>query len=220
MSAIERSSTFPSGSIVNGAEVENEFNSIFNAWNNHNSGVSIWTSLKAALLTMSGNIVMATNKITGLGAATAAGDAVQFEQLFLWQAPVTAIYATETTTTGATYTDSGLAASITPGISSRRIEVLVSVPCQCNASAESDNQMYVNIVRGSTQILETRVGTAFSGAVTQNWLGHVSLSIIDSPATTSSTTYKVQFKRVSAGTGSARIQANNATSTIILKEYT
>lgn len=37
-------------------------------------------SIELGALTMSGNIVMATNKITGLGAATASGDALSYGQ--------------------------------------------------------------------------------------------------------------------------------------------
>ena len=46
------------------------------------------------------------------------------------------------------------------------------------------------------------------------------MSYLDSPATTSATTYKVQFK-LSAGAGGnqiSRVQADNSDSTIILME--
>lgn len=47
MSAIARSYTFTDGTDAYGSQVEIEFNTVYNAWNNIDSGVSSWTVLKA-----------------------------------------------------------------------------------------------------------------------------------------------------------------------------
>lgn len=43
MSAVARAYTFTDGTDAYGSQVENEFTSIFNAWNNHDAGTSKWT---------------------------------------------------------------------------------------------------------------------------------------------------------------------------------
>jgi len=48
MSAIARTYTFTDGTDAYGSQVEVEFNTIYNAWNNHDSGISSWTTPKAS----------------------------------------------------------------------------------------------------------------------------------------------------------------------------
>lgn len=47
MSAVARAYTFTDGTDAYGSQVENEFTSIFNAWNNHDAGTSKWTVVSA-----------------------------------------------------------------------------------------------------------------------------------------------------------------------------
>lgn len=178
----------------------------------------------SSALTMSGaNIVMGTNKVTGLAAATANGDAVRFEQLKIIQI-VNASTSTEVTDTSGTYTDTGLTASITPTSSSNRVMVLVSQSYKSTIAATKTAAIgAIKALRGATNISEN--DRAFGNTVTVSGFGTsfgiFSFAFIDSPATTSATTYKTQFKLSGGGDGSVGVQPSggvNAPSYIILME--
>jgi len=47
MSAVARAYTFTDGTDAYGSQVENEFTTIYNAWNNHDAGTSKWTVLSS-----------------------------------------------------------------------------------------------------------------------------------------------------------------------------
>jgi hypothetical protein len=118
---------------------------------------------------------------------------------------------TTTNTTTSTYIDSGLTASITPSSSTSKI--LVTAYCGQVVKTASDCQMNLQILRGSTGIfLAAALNNNFAVAEASN----PTLVYLDSPATTSSTTYKVQFSdRDSQGTVSFNV---NGTATITLME--
>jgi len=102
------------------------------------------------------------------------------------------VYGSTTTQVEASYssaTDLGLSASITPTSSSSKILVLVSA----NGLGTRNNATYWDgyLIRGSTNI------GAFCNYMTSYTGGQItfsagSLCVLDSPATTSSTTYKLQ----------------------------
>ena len=93
---------------------------------------------------------------------------------------------TQTSTGSGTYSDAGLSASITPKSTSSKVLVFA----QLNWYNSSTNKVNFNLVRGSTQINETNP----LGGDANNLDGGHFLTVLDSPATTSATTYKVQFK--------------------------
>jgi hypothetical protein len=121
-------------------------------------------------------------------------------------------------TTSTTYVDiSGLSVSITPRSASNKILVIVTLGHTSNSTG---NATYYNLLRGSTTILQHNSGSggtfnaaAFTSAEGGygNSRNHEGQSIFytDSPATTSSTTYKVQMK-VSGDTGYINRWALNA----------
>jgi hypothetical protein len=133
---------------------------------------------------------------------------------------------TQVTTAGTTFTDTGVTATITPSVNTHRIKVTVSIPWACFSTvgnAETDNEIKFNIVRTATSLIECNPtgGAGFAVAITQNAYGTWSYSYIDSPATTSATTYKAQFARTTAATSTARVMYNGVvtqTGTIILEE--
>jgi len=106
-------------------------------------------------------------------------------------------YNTNGSTTSTSYVDTGLNASITPSSSSSKVLVLVSQSAFA-AGASQGQATLLNIVRGSTQIWET-LDQAFQtydqGGSGVEIGGYASMHYLDSPATTSSTTYKTQIKR-------------------------
>jgi hypothetical protein len=123
-----------------------------------------------------------------------------------------------------TYTDTGLTASITPTSSSSKILVLISQELQVERASTSPVQANMKLLRGSTTILEnTGVlgGIAGTGSFSvTNWKSTICLSYLDSPATTSSTTYKTQGRPNAAEASySVTFQVDSTnTSTITLLE--
>ena len=108
------------------------------------------------------------------------------------------------TTTSTSYTDiTGLSVSITPKFSTSKILVFYSVQCQ---GVNTVNLGGLNLVRGSTNILlSDAAGSRIQAsnivpALTAEGTPVLSNSYLDSPSTTSSTTYKMQIRTGGAGT--------------------
>jgi hypothetical protein len=126
-----------------------------------------------------------------------------------------------TTSTNATWTDvTNFTASITPISSSSKVLVMISAQWELyKAGAEVTGAF--KIVRGSTDIfLENNNSQGFEAATNGGrtymdgrWNG----VYLDSPATTSSTTYKLQFRLATNGQITVNSQTNN-TGTVILME--
>jgi hypothetical protein len=187
--------------------------------------VSLINKLSLSGGTMSGNIAMGSNKVTGLAAASANGDAVRYEQLNVGKILqiVTASTNTQATSTSSSFADTNLTATITPTSNTSKIHVLVSQSISVTGSANSvDGRL--RLLRGSTNITPGTsdyrpIGINDPGAYEDDQ--QFAADVIDSPATTSATTYKTQFAR-GAGGGTLLVQrTNNATngvSTITLIE--
>ena len=127
--------------------------------------------------------------------------------------------ATSVDITTTSYTDIGLSASITPSSASNKILILVNVSADGVKQSNLIFDTFTNIVRNSTQVFQKCSG--FAGATvsaTGFWYMPVnpSMNYLDSPNTTSATTYKVQAKL--NDTGTLRTQINNGNSSIILME--
>jgi hypothetical protein len=148
---------------------------------------------------------------TGLKWATPAGGGGKVLQV------VNATYNTEVDSTSNSYVDTGLTASITPSAATSKILVLISQGylIRHTTSAELVGQM--NIVRGATQLQQSTFGirASASGAELNN-VAVWSYSYLDSPSTTSSTTYKTQVKN-QAAVGLMR-SSNNGLASITLME--
>jgi len=105
-------------------------------------------------------------------------------------------YNTQTDITSQSYTDSGLSVTITPKSSSSKIYVITNLHTFINGVGI----IGVKIVRGSTSILETQGASGYA----DNSSDIVSMTKLDSPATTSAITYKVQVNHYAAS-GTLRI---------------
>lgn len=133
---------------------------------------------------------------------------------------VQATTSTESTNTSASYADTGLSASITPTSTSSKILVLCSVSANMGTGGDIYMASFFNIVRGSTQITEygNRIRSGAGGSSHESGAS-ISLQYLDSPSTTSATTYKVQHKvEVSGNSRSTVAQFNSKASNIILME--
>ena len=120
-----------------------------------------------------------------------------------------------TTITATSPTSLGLTATITPKFSTSKILVLVNQNGVGKDGAATFEK--INLLRSST-VLATMVsqgGQTNSTAV--NYQYSSSICYLDSPATTSATTYKTQISNVQA-TGAVYAQIGSAVSTITLME--
>ena len=108
---------------------------------------------------------------------------------------VTGTKTSETQTTSTSLVDTGLSVTITPQFNTSKIFISVSNLGICYATDYSIHKL----LRGSTVICGDHAYNNNS-----NWMPiNFAMSILDSPATTSATTYKTQI-RVSNGSGDLR----------------
>lgn len=131
---------------------------------------------------------------------------------------VQSVYSTDTTITSTSYTDTGLSATITPSAATSKVLAIVSLS---HTTDEVGSLVYAlaqsNLVRTSTQIYEATTILNYIPGSNGVGLGtNSSYSYLDSPSTTSATTYKVQSKCVT-GTQSI-ISDGNTDSSLILME--
>ena len=154
---------------------------------------------------------------TGLRWATPGGGAIVQVK--------SATYSTSTATTSTTYADTGLSLSITPTSASNKILVMISQQLDLSSLGAEVGTKY-QLLRGATSIYSNtlfnyRYIDSLGGGVTQSTVFVGDLKYMDSPATTSATTYKTQFAlAVSGGTHTNTAQSASRTSTIILMEVT
>tara|TARA_Y100001963_G_scaffold153154_1_gene239376 strand:+ start:490 stop:1011 length:522 start_codon:yes stop_codon:yes gene_type:complete len=134
-------------------------------------------------------------------------------------------------TSSATMVDCGLSVTITPTRSDSKVLVQVSLGSLANNQALK--RAFMNIVRGSTNVItgdaatgdEVTAALCTRSADSDHAQVPVSFMALDSPATTSAITYKVQLSRGGDsgtvylnGSAGADAYAGNAASTIIVME--
>jgi hypothetical protein len=154
----------------------------------------------------------------------------------VWAAPagggkvLQVIYAsttTETTVATTTYTDTTLSATITP--SSATSKVLVLFTQQALSYQDSANPSpigrSIRLLRGSTVVLNPdtntngRAAAYISVNTATHFLGTTTYSYLDSPSTTSATTYKTQGRPLSTAANQVAIfQEGSVVSNMILME--
>ena len=129
---------------------------------------------------------------------------------------VSASTSTAVTNATTTYADTGLTATITPKFSNSKILVIVTHPQCTKLSTSANNSIDMKLVRGSTQIAYLSDVLGYTGTGIEFYFS-TSVSYLDSPATTSATTYKTQFKNL-VNVSYVAVQINSTTSTITLME--
>jgi hypothetical protein len=102
-------------------------------------------------------------------------------------------YATEVSSSSSTLADTGLTATITPTSATSTILIIVSQNGVLKTVQDSLNRVRIELLRGSTSIFKMGDSTGFTNSAVVNQIGTVSGTYVDSPATTSATTYKTQF---------------------------
>ena len=116
-------------------------------------------------------------------------------------------FSSEATENGSSFVDTGLSLAITPKYSTSKVLVLVH-----QMAKALDGAGRMNVLRGSTSLEEQYFGESEGG----DWYGPINVILLDSPATTSATTYKTQMR--TNGAGSVGINSPVAGSTMTLME--
>ena len=134
---------------------------------------------------------------------------------------VSGTYSTSTTINTTTFTDTGLSLSITPTASTSKILVFC-VQSIYVARSGAGNGAALQLLRDATVVNAQAASSqslymSAAGVASMEIMGMIPLTYLDSPATTSSTTYKIQA-RLNTTANSGEMNANNGISTITLLE--
>ena len=139
---------------------------------------------------------------TGLKWATPAGGGKVLQVVF-------ASYSTRVDSSTSTFADSGLTATITPTSNTSKVLVIFS---QGGVVKVTNNAwLGLRLLRGASVIQSVTHIAGKTGTTTENNIGSVSNTYLDSPATTSATTYKTQFN---SGNNNAAVSVQNDDATV------
>lgn len=202
------------------------------------SGTVTITNSMATEITAKGDLIVGTGNATfdnlpvGTNGYTLVADSSETTGL-KWAAPaggkvlqvVSTTVSGSRSTTSTSYADvSGATASITPSSASSKILVIANCPGAFASNPSGGGTCYglINTVRTSTQINESLSGWYISGGSGGQAIGDlysgVTMITLDEPATTSSTTYKLQHKIPTSGCTFYTSDSSNRKITIILAE--
>jgi hypothetical protein len=137
---------------------------------------------------------------------------------------VQATTSTTVTSSSGTAADTGLSATITPQATSSKILVVVNQSGCSKSSASGFNAMNLTLLRGSTKVMDIASFVGYNGNAGGQYLnmGTIANMYLDSPNTTSATTYKTQFFQPNGNFADIKVQDNiggtTSTSSITLME--
>ena len=157
---------------------------------------------------------------TNLPIASVAGDVLTAEYVndlrgaFRVLQVVSAVTTTTVNTSSTSFVDAGLSATITPSSATNKVLCVTFNAC-AKTSGNADNAVKLQVLRGATVINSYTFGLLTSTAI--NNVGSLDMIVLDSPATTSSTTYKVQVANQVAQS-LVQYSSNSTQSTMILME--
>jgi hypothetical protein len=140
-----------------------------------------------------------------LAAATKTGSVLQV---------VTGTATAQASSNSTTHANTNLSAVITPSSASSKILVTVT---QNGVAKIMNTSVDLNLVRDSTIISAFARSVGYTGTTTWGYAGTVGVTYLDSPATTSATTYKTTFAS-SSGIDTAYVNAFGSISYITLQE--
>jgi hypothetical protein len=129
---------------------------------------------------------------------------------------------TQDSTSSTTFSDTSITATITPSATSSKVLILMNTFCAKTAGS-ADNRLLMRLLRGATDLSSGLAYGSFTAdygffqASATRFYGTLAYNYLDSPSTTSATTYKIQLKNGSA-TAEVQTSAGNAPSTMTLLE--
>jgi hypothetical protein len=131
---------------------------------------------------------------------------------------VAASYTSTVSTTSSTFVDTGLSLAITPKYATSKILVFVT---QCGIEknvGNTQNCIDIGLFRSATQLASTGFYGLYTNTTLALTVPSATLFYLDSPATTSSTTYKTQFRNPLAASAVYVNSGGSPASTIVLME--
>jgi hypothetical protein len=187
-------------------------------------------AIPKSTVTTAGDVIYATGSaaVTRLGIGTA-GQVLAVNSGATapeWKTPATggkvlqvvaATHSTLAFTSSTSYSDTGLTATITPTLASSKIAVFINLGSLAKESSggNTGGAVQTKAFRGATEI--GFIESGFTGDTSRQDFGSISYAILDTPATTSATTYKAQYASLVSGQ-QVRVQAGSSVSTIMLME--
>ena len=170
--------------------------------------------------TATGNLQMGNNKIVNVANGSDSGDAVNYGQLVAIAGGAGKVIQAVVGTSGAAYTTStsyvttGMSVSITPTSATSKILILThAMMWQTNAYANCNS--YTALFRNGANLVSGADWTITAG---QPQYSAIAITHLDSPATTSATTYAVYFRNDSGG--NAAFNSGGNSGSIIALEIT
>lgn len=159
---------------------------------------------------------------TPLPASFVAGNVLQAAQLnnlrgaFRILQVINDDHSTSVSNSTTTYAATGLTATITPSSTSSKILIFASINGCEKSNGNAGNGLNLRLMRGTTNI--SQFATILGWTNTTNFaMTSGSVCFLDSPATTSATTYSVDFAN-NVAAASVTVQANGVMSTLTLLE--
>jgi len=122
---------------------------------------------------------------------------------------------TEKVVSSATFVDTGLAATITPSATTSKILVI----CEISSIGKANNNtaVHLKLLRDSTDLIVFLKEGGYTNDGSINKIGNSGCTYLDSPSTTSATTYKVQMNSDS-GSSYGQTGGSGGVSTMTLME--
>ena len=192
--------------------------------------IPVVTNTMATAVDAKGDLIVGTGADTfarlavGTNGHTLVADSSVSPTGLKWAAPagggkvlqvVAATTTTETSNSTSTDADTNLTATITPSAATSKILVLVQQSGTRKNADNSANRLQINLKRGATTIASSNNHLYTNSALAQT--GYQGFCFLDSPSTTSATTYKTTFNSES-NTAAVQVQTSSSQSSIVLLE--
>lgn len=112
---------------------------------------------------------------------------------------VFASYGSPVSSTSSTYATTNVTATITPSSTTSKIAIISTLCLANNPGTTGNSGVGLRLVRGAT-VINVMGGSNLSDQFNSVKYGQANCTYLDSPSTTSATTYTIQFARTTAGT--------------------
>lgn len=129
---------------------------------------------------------------------------------------VSASYSTVTSSSSTTYATTNVTATITPSKNTNDVLVVACIGGLLKTAGNVGNAVDLQLNRGAT-VLASHLGGGYTGSLLINQATSDTFVYLDSPATTSATTYTVNFRNAVAA-ASVSVQNGSSKSVIYLLE--